>query len=197
MMKSVKNKSDQANMDIVNYMRKKTKFKDSIEAAQPATPAAAGEGARQGTQPPQGSVNSSYNSIKSFLDSKGVTQTGKGFKMGNKTICMSYEDLLYDLTHNPTRTGGNLTSGETERALKFFKSICMPRSFIQNQKLCAQYINIGNFGSPSSLVETPSSAQQQPVLTTPSRGRGGEYRPICLRDRSWWNNHCESDPYEI
>jgi hypothetical protein len=174
MLKSVKNKSGLAGTDIVNFMKKKEKFKGALAVAPPAAANDDDNAAPRGRQPLQGSVVSHHNLIKSFLKRQGVQKTNKGLKAGSKTINVSYDDLLYDLTHNPSKTQANLNPRETEASLNFFKSLRMPASFIRNQKLRKRFVEIGftassvsDSGGGGSAFKTPIQQQQPSFLDTP------------------------------
>ena len=76
--------------------------------------------------------------------------------MGGKTIGISYQDMLVDLTHNFTKTAPNLTDGETEKVLRVLRQTRMPANYIQNKKLHNKY---------KELLEAP--VQKQPFRGVP------------------------------
>ncbi|CAB4025874.1 Hypothetical predicted protein [Paramuricea clavata] len=177
-LQSVKNKSGQAGTDIVNYMHKKRKLREMGTAAAPAPPAAEAGGE---PNPPTGvgsrnSVAASRNLIEGFLKRNGVTRTSKGVKSGSKSINVSYEDLLYDLTHNG-KSDGNLTQREETERLKFLNSVKMPGSFIRNDRIRKNYMrqkaNVSDNSGGESSRETPQihRAPRRRASSTLSSGR--------------------------
>ena len=125
MLKSVKNKSGQAGTDIVNFMRKKDKFKGALAAAAAPTPPPAAqaedEAGPSGKQPAQGSVASAHQLISGYLKRNGVVKTAKGIKAGGKSVNVPYEYLLANLRFE-TRPFWNGTG--SVRAIANPKSAC-------------------------------------------------------------------------
>jgi hypothetical protein len=97
MMSSVENKSSLAGTDIVNYLNKKRKFKDSLVPSLPATLAPPPTAAPLNIKP--STVAESEKRIAEFLKTRGITSSENGIKTGkDKSLPIAYQDMIYDLT---------------------------------------------------------------------------------------------------
>ena len=170
MISSVQNKSSLAGTNIVNDMRKKAKFQDSMRAAAPPAVAAAANPPTLNIKP--GTVAESEKRIKDFLKAKGVKNTKKGIGVGgNKTIAVSYEDMIFYLTHNFNKNNANLTEDDTIKVLRLLKATRMPANYIRNKHLYSRYKEIlatgsrsGGSGGSASGFQTP--ARPRPPVTS-------------------------------
>jgi hypothetical protein len=116
MLGSVARKPSHATDDIINYNKKKNNYrKEQKELA--ATPVAQAAAAA-GPPPKPGSLASSENLIRAFLRKKGVAETEKGVKFGNKILGFAYDDMIADLTKNVKKTNTNLTTRQHTKLLK-------------------------------------------------------------------------------
>jgi hypothetical protein len=94
------------------------------------------------------------------LRKKGVTETEKGVKFGNKTLGFAYDDMIADLTKNVKKTNTNLT-----KLLKELKRTGMPVAYIRSENLQSQYRELDN-GTPQ-IPQTPPPAYQTPPPPPP------------------------------
>ena len=163
MLGSVARKPSHATDDIINYNEKKNNYrKEQKELA--ATPVAQAAAAA-GPPPKPGSLASSENLIRAFLKKKGVTETEKGVKFGNKTLGFAYDDMIADLTKNVKKTNTNLTTRQHTKLLKELKRTGMPVAYIRSENLRSQYRELDN-GTPQ-IPQTPPPAYQTPPPPPP------------------------------
>jgi hypothetical protein len=192
MMASVARKPSHATDDIINYNKKKNNYRKEQKqlAAAPVAQAAAAAG----PPPKPGSLASSENLIRAFLRKKGVAETEKGVKFGNKTLGFAYDDMLADLTKNVKKTNTNLTTRQHTKLLKELKKTGMPVAYIRSENLRNQYRELDN-GTPQ-IPQTPPPAyqtpppppgtitQQQPTFSfigsTPIRSKKGRPRTFMI-----------------
>jgi hypothetical protein len=109
MMRAVKRTPNTAMADIVNYTGKKRKFlKEQAEIKETDEP-------QPGTRgPTAGCIPYHVKIIGDHLKKHKVVDTEKGLKFGSKTINVSYDDMMADLTHNYTKTEPHLTNTQQE-----------------------------------------------------------------------------------
>ena len=120
-----------------------------------------------------------------------------GFTYKGKKIRISYDDFLYDLTHDFTATQPNLTDHETRQGLQFLKIINMPTSNIRSRKLCERYVEMrrqNSSGSDTSTnITTPPTSRgalsrsRIPVHSQTEPGRHMPAIPGRMRDRTYLN----------
>jgi hypothetical protein len=114
-------------------------------------------------------VEGSKSKIVDYFKEKGVTKGSSGnivYKGSRYNI--PYDDFIYDLTHDFTRTSPNMTTSETQQALRFLKKIKMPTSHIRSNRLRSQYTSMREGGSRMS-PPTPSSSNEESVTTPRTR----------------------------
>ncbi|CAB3984016.1 Hypothetical predicted protein [Paramuricea clavata] len=192
-MQSVKNKDDLAGMKIVNFLNKK----DKLKGAQKATgqlpkppdaprPDSATLGQRR-AQRPGTTVDAANERILETFKQEGVSRGGSGNVVHKGTrYNIHYTDLLYDLTHNTTEKTANLTSIESQQAMRLLRKIKMPASHIRSTRLRAQYIKTR---TTRALPETPSTSGEEDSLASTPFGRPISRIPRPLQ------HHTVSAPY--
>ncbi len=131
MKKSVKNKSPLACNDIVQFMRKKRKYKLSTSAGGQGQGEEEVENVDGAEVVPKGrgsQVQLTGKRLKSFLTSKKIVKSRKGTLYHNGyDTGVNYEDLVEDLSHNYTKTDTNLSKPQLARALLLLKKrVCLP-----------------------------------------------------------------------
>ena len=183
MLKSVQNKPSSAGADIVNYLKKKRKYKDEKNlladaAAPPGAGGAAGGAARFGT------VAFHKDKLQTYFKEKGIVKTDEGtLTFGSYKTRIPYEDLLGDLVQNKKKTGLNLNPTELRRALLQLKRKRMPAQYIRNEKVHTMYRELleggESSGSPPPVYQTPRTPLD-PYRRTASE-KGGL--------RSWMDTH--------
>jgi hypothetical protein len=162
-----------AGLDVINYLKKKDKFKGSLAARAhlPQPPPDDAPNIRGGAgSPPKKkragnmSVEGSRLKIENFFKEQGVTKSSTGtiVHKGSRHA-IPYDDFISDLTHDFTRTEPNMTNFETTAGLNFLKKIRLPTSHIRSTRLRSKYTALRTHG-PGTLV-------------TPQSGSSGEERP--------------------
>ncbi|CAB3990829.1 Hypothetical predicted protein [Paramuricea clavata] len=192
-MKSVKNKDDLAGMKIVNFLNKKDKLKGVQKATGqlPKPPDAPNPGSvtpgQRRAQRPGTTVDAANERIMEIFKQEGVSRGGNGNVVHKgMRYNIPYTDLLYDLTHNTTEKTANLTSVESEQAMRLLRKIKMPASHIRSTCLRGQYIKTR---TTRVLPETPSTTSEEDSFTSTPFGRPPSRIPQPLR------RHTASAPY--
>ena len=103
--------------------------------------------------PTAGSIPYHVKIIGDHLKKHKLVDTDKGLKFGSKTINVSYDDMMADLTHNYNKTEPHLTNTQQELVLKALKKTKMPVQYIRNKKLHKQYKVLGEPAVPQLLQE--------------------------------------------
>jgi hypothetical protein len=184
MMKSVQNKPSAAGADIINYLKKKRKYKDEKNIL-PGAPPPGG-----GPPPPGaarfGTVAFHKDKLKTYFKQKGIIKSDEGTLIfGNYKTQIPYDDLMGDLVQNKKKTGLNLNAGELRRALIQLKRKRMPAQYIRNEKIHTQYRELlqgegasgGTSGTPPPAYQSPHTTQPRP-WQSPYLGASekGDYR---------------------
>ena len=176
-IKSVKNKSPLAGMDVINLLNKKDRFKGSL-AAKAHLPQPPGDDGPVVAGSPKKkrvggmSVEGSETKIKNFFKDQGVKRASAGTIVHRGTrYDIPYDDFIHDLTHDFTRTQPTLTDHETRTGLNLFKKIRIPTSHIRSNRLRSKY---------TALREGSSATIATPKYSTPSTSR----LPIPVRPNS-------------
>ena len=181
MIKSVQNKPAAAGADIVNYLKKKRKYKDEKNILA-VDPAAAPQGAGAGGAVRFGTVAFHKEKLQNYFQDKGIIKTDEGtLTFGTYKTQIPYDDLLADLVQNKKKTGLNLNYNELRRALLQLKRKRMPAQYIRNEKIHTIYREL--------LSET--SRSPPPVYQSP-RTTGDSYRSTTSEKggmRSWMKQH--------
>ncbi|CAB3998057.1 Hypothetical predicted protein [Paramuricea clavata] len=192
-MKSVKNKDDLAGMKIVNFLNKKDKLKATQKATgqlpkppDAANPGSATPGQRR-AQRPGTTVDAANEKIMEIFKQEGVSRGGNGNVVHKGTrYNIPYTDLVYDLTHNTTEKTANLTSVESQQAMRLLKKIKMPASHIRSTRLRGQYIKTR---TTRTLSETPETSSEENSFPSTPFGRPPSRIPQPLR------RHTAPTPY--
>jgi hypothetical protein len=187
MMKSVQNNPSAAGADIVNYLKKKRKYKDEKNILG-ADPNAAPQGAGVGGAARFGTVAFHKDKLQTYFKQKGITKTDEGtLNFGTYKTQIPYDDLLADLVQNKKKTGLNLNEGELRRALLQLKRKRMPAQYIRNEKIHTIYRELLS-ESPAGTSRSPPPVYQSPRSTTdPYRRTGSEKGGM----RSWMKDHTQ------
>lgn len=181
-MQSVKNKSPLAGTDIVNFMNRKGKLKETIATQahlpkppdsdkpnNPNTPAGRPGTPRRWLRP-NASVEGSKAKIAALFKEKGVKKSDSGgLEYKGSKIYVPYDDFIFDLTHDLKKTALSLTERETRMGLKTLKKLGMPTSHIRSIRLQNAYTAMRQAGSSSSSesVVTIPQPSQIPIRSTP------------------------------
>ncbi|CAB3981402.1 Hypothetical predicted protein [Paramuricea clavata] len=171
MMASVAKKQPNATDDI-NYSKKRKNYRKELQE----TAAAAGQPAAGGPAPKPGSLASSEKLIRSFLKQRGVVETDKGTKFGNKTLNFSLDDMVADLTKNVTKKKTNLNEIQHQKLLKELKKLSMPVYYIRSENLKGQYRSLSESAASTSHASPPAAYETPPPQDigqiTPFRQKG-------------------------
>jgi hypothetical protein len=184
MLTAVQNKPATVGADIVNFLKKKRKYKDekNLLGADPnvgAPPAGtAGGAARFGT------VAFHKDKLQTYFKDKGIKKSDEGTLIfGTYRTQIPYDDLLGDLVQNKKKTGLNLNDTELRRALLQLKRKRMPAQYIRNEKVHTMYRELLDSGESS---RTPPPVYQSPRPSfDPYRRSGSEKGGV----RSWMDTH--------
>jgi hypothetical protein len=177
--KSVKKKSPLAGSDIINYLKKKDKFKGSLKAAahlpQPPEDGAPDGGSRGAGSPTKKkrpgnmSVEGSREKIETFFKEQGVrkSSTGTVVHRGSR-LDIPYDDFINDLKHNFSSTDPSMTPAETTTGLNLLKRIRIPTSHIRSTRLRSKYTALrtrgpGTLPSPKSSMSSENIPSRIPV----------------------------------
>ena len=178
-IKSVKNKSPLAGMDVINLLNKKDRFKGSL-AAKAHLPQPPGDDGPVVAGSPKKkkrvggmSVEGSETKIKNFFKDQGVKKANAGTIVHRGTRYeLPYDDFIHDLTHDFTRTRPTLTDQETKTGLNLLKKIRIPTSHIRSNRLRSKYTalregsNSGTIATPK--YSTPPSTSRLPIPVRPN-----------------------------
>ena len=183
MKNSVKNKSLSANNDIIQFMRKKRKYQETVGSAAQVAEGANAEGGEGGEGGVVGVGRGSQvvrveKRIKDFLTTKKIVKNRKGtLSYKGEDIGVNYEDLLDDLAHDYKKSEPNLSKPAMRKALSVLKKEAMPVSYIKNKKIKAEYKKIIDPSDssdsdfmPSTLFDGPSTSVLR-VAGPPSASR--------------------------
>ena len=187
--KSVKKKSPLAGLDVINYLKKKDKFKGSLAATahlpQPPPDGAPGRGEGGGSplkkkQAGGMSVEGSKSKIETFFKEHGVTKSNRGtIAHKGSRLEIPYDDFINDLTRDFTRTQPSMTPDETTTGLNFLKQIRLPTSHIRSSRLRSKYTALrthspGTLATPQSSSDEGRPRSRIPVRSAPQLMRSGK-----------------------
>jgi hypothetical protein len=176
MMKAVQTKPATAGADIVNFLKKKRKYKDekNLLPADPNAPVAGGAAA--GGVARSGTVAFHRDKLQTYFKKTGIVESAEGtLTFGNYSTQIPYDDLMADLVQNRKKTGLNLSDNQLRRALIHLKRRRMPAQYIRNEKIHTMYRELLDGGessrSPPPVYQSPRP--QHPFTTSEK----GELRP--------------------
>jgi hypothetical protein len=184
MLTAVQNKPATAGADIVNFLKKKRKYKDekNVDPNVGAPPGAPPGGSRGAAR--FGTVAFHKDKLQTYFKERGIHKSDEGtLTFGTYKTQIPYEDLLGDLVQNKKKTGLNLNPTELRRALLQLKRKRMPAQYIRNEKVHTMYRELLESGESS---RTPPPVYQSPRPSfDPYRRSGSEKGGL----RSWMDTH--------
>lgn len=126
----MKNGSTLVESDKVNFRNKRRKYRDLIEQ----TKQNKGDDENSESQPKKGKALVHAN-VEIFFRDHNIRKSENGVKIGGKIICVSYKDLVNDLTMNNTRTATNLSDGQINDVLAKLNKISFPVGYMRSEKI--------------------------------------------------------------